>query len=180
MAQLICLEQIATHIPSIVEMSGHSMFQYGDYGDCVETQGLNYNLVELGYGGVNVGIFMGVCLPQFCSPEIITSALDALFKKAQLPYEIYDVQSHIQDYQFPYTPLFYITVIIMVILACLVLLATLNHKKESKYLKCFALQETLGVLKRRESDLNVFNGVRSFAMMWVILGHTFLYSLGGT
>lgn len=32
---------------------------------------------------------------------------------------------------------------------------------------------------KQGSDLNIFNGIRSLAMMWVVIGHTFLNTAGG-
>ena len=134
-------------------MSGHSVFQYGDYPDCIDTQGFNYNLVEFGISGADTGIFLGMCLPQICTADIIRLALDGLLKKDQLPFQVYGVKSHIQYYQFAFTPLFFVTIVVMMSLVSLVLIATLSNKKGLKYLKCFALQETLKVLNRRELSL---------------------------
>jgi hypothetical protein len=69
----------------------------------------------------------------------------------------------------------------MIVLGTMVLLGTITYKSRSGYFKAFALQKNTEILiSRKESDLNIFNGIRALSMMWVILGHTFLNSLTGT
>jgi hypothetical protein len=98
----------------------------------------------------------------------------------QLPFGIFEVEADIQDYTYPKDFLFFFTVFLVVALMLLVVIATLNYNKESKYLKCFSLQQSFKALEIREgSELNVFNGIRSLAMTWVVLGHTYLNTAGG-
>jgi hypothetical protein len=58
----------------------------------------------------------------------------------QLPFNVLNIDSDIQDYSFPYTPLFYITAAILLILTLLVLFSTFLYRNKQKYLKSFALQ----------------------------------------
>jgi hypothetical protein len=49
-----------------------------------------------------------------------------------------------------------------------------------RMLRGFSLRQTLKIFKYNDkSDLNVFNGIRSLAMMWVIFGHYYLNSSTG-
>ena len=74
--------------------------QYGDYKDCIDMHGYNYNLVEFGIGKTNAGLYMGLCLPKQCTSKIIKSSLQKVLEKMEVPYSIYDVQSDIQNYHF--------------------------------------------------------------------------------
>lgn len=86
------------------------------------------------------------------------------------PYNVYDIYDHIQDYQAPFNWVFYLTVIILTSLVGVTLYATL-FKPKIKLIKAVSLRETLKIFKNKDSDLNIFNGVRAIAMMWVVFGH---------
>jgi len=93
---------------------------------------------------------------------------------------IFGIDSDIQDYEYPSSFLFYFIVVLIVALLLLVFLATVNYKNGAEYLKSFSLQQSMKAMEMKDgSDLNVFNGIRSLSMVWVVLGHTFLNTLGG-
>jgi len=61
-----------------------------------------------------------------------------------------------------------------------VFLATVNYKNGAEYLKSFSLQQSMKAMEMKDgSDLNVFNGIRSLSMVWVVLGHAFLNTAVG-
>lgn len=140
MAEALCLGKIMTHLPKILEESSHYFFQFGRYKDCIDTPSMNYNLIYLGIGEQNSGLYFGLCLPSQCTSKIIKTSLDKAFEMTQLPFNVLNIDSDIQDYSFPYTPLFYITAAILLILTLLVLFSTFLYRNKQKYLKSFALQ----------------------------------------
>ena len=75
MTQLLCSSLILTHIPQIIQHSGHSFFQYGDYGGCIDTPGFNYNFLDFGLNTADLGYTIGLCLPKQCTTPIIKQIL---------------------------------------------------------------------------------------------------------
>lgn len=96
----------------------------------------------------------------------------------QAPYSIHAIFNDIQDYQFPFNWVFYTTIAILSLLAVVTLYATLS-KSNYKMIQSVSLQETMKVFKSKDSDLNVFNGVRALAMMWVVFGHYYFNTVTG-
>lgn len=47
-SSLLCFSHIMTHLPTIGSTSGHFLFQFGKYQECLDTPSFNYNLVGLG------------------------------------------------------------------------------------------------------------------------------------
>jgi hypothetical protein len=67
---------------------------------------------------------------------------------AQLPLEAKSVQVHLEDFTYPFTWPFFLTFTILVVLAALVLVATLSSKsRENKILSGFSIQETTKMFK---------------------------------
>lgn len=95
MAELFCLDKISSHLPGILQESGHYLFQYGRYEECLERQAFNYNLISLGVGDQDLGIFIGMCLPKVCSSTIIQKSLNKAFQAAKAPFSVISVQSDI-------------------------------------------------------------------------------------
>jgi hypothetical protein len=61
----------------------------------------------------------------------------------------------------------------------LVIFTTITKHKNK--LSMFSLQESAKVFKRNpNSNLNVLNGVRSLAMMWVVIGHSYSFGISGS
>ncbi len=52
-------------------------------------------------------------------------------------------------------------------------------KSKANMIKAISLQESMKIFKTKDSDLNVFNGVRSIAMMWVVFGHYYFNTITG-
>lgn len=74
----------------------------------------------------------------------------------------------------------YLTIMIMTALLALIFAATVrkSSKKEEIVLGCFNLAENMKHFKIRSNEnLNVWDGVRGVAMMWVIIGHCYFFSL---
>ena len=124
----------------------------------------------LGAGDVNAGFYGGFCLPKSCTPEIIQPQIDFALAQIGFPYNVYAIYDHIQDYQSPFNWVFYLTIIILSLLVGVTLYATL-FKSKIKLIRAVSLRETLKMFKNKNSDLNIFNGVRAIAMMWVVFGH---------
>ena len=95
----------------------------------------------------NPGLFVGLCLPNQCTTSIINQTLGIFFSSAKLPYKVDSIQSNIQDFDFGYSPLFYITIIILAIFLLLTLTATVLYRKNIGHLKKFAFQETVKVFE---------------------------------
>lgn len=174
-----CLAKITTNLLTFLKESGHFVFQNGQYEDCLETQGFSYTNVQLGIGDVNYGLYMGLCLPEECTENITKSLLDGVMKAVGLPYNVVAISQHIQDYSFPINWVFYITILILLgFIALLVVGSMLGDK--IRILRGFHAGQTLKIFKYNDkSDLNVFNGIRSLAMMWVVFGHYYLNSATG-
>ena len=75
--------------------------------------------------------------------------LEFFFSSAKLPYKVDSIQSNIQDFNFGYSPLFYITVITLAIFLLLALTATVLYQKNIEHFKKFAFQETVKVFESK-------------------------------
>lgn len=80
-----------------------------------------------------------------------------------------------QDFNPAYGPAFYITVVLLSIFALCVIVSTAFSKLAKKVhpLGAFSLRKSLHIFEYREHKFNVFNGIKSLCMMWVILGHMY-------
>jgi uncharacterized membrane protein len=96
--------------------------------------------------------------------------MDGAMALIGVPYTVGRVIDDVQDYEYPLTWVFYIMAIILTACVGATLFATFTRSKQ-RLLKGIALQESLKIFKTKESDLNILNGVRSLAMMWVVFGH---------
>jgi hypothetical protein len=148
----------------------------GQYYDCLETPGFNYNLVLLAYEGASTGIFGGLCLPQACTQSIIKEELDTALTLLGMPYRVGLIMDDVQDYRYPFTWVFYLTAIILLAMFSLTIYATFANSKK-KMIKAISLKESWKIFNTRDSDLNIFNGVRALAMMWVVFGHYYFNSV---
>jgi len=82
-------------------------------------------------------------------------------------------------YVFSYDWVFYLTLAIILTLVLTVAVASLRKERKG-WMKAFSLQENWALLTaKKESDMNVLNGVRVMTMMWVVMGNTFINSLIG-
>jgi hypothetical protein len=122
---------------------------------------------------------MGLCLPQQCQIPLIKSSIDTILTQMQIPLAVSSINNETYNYQYEFSFAFYLTAIITIVSFLLVILATLKPKLTQ--ISMFSIKESKKIFKHHpESDLNVLNGVRSISMIWVVLGHCFLYALGGS
>lgn len=72
------------------------------------------------------------------------------------------------------------TITFMAFLLSLVLVSTFSKTvRTHKYLSAFSLQSSMKTYKYHTGGrLNVLNGVRALAMMWVVFGHVYSLVLG--
>ena len=76
-----------------------------------------------------------------------------------------------QDYQADYDWTFYL---LMAFLGILVFLAIFTcFFKKSNVLHAFDMRKALDIFVYRKNSLNVFNGIKSICMLWVIFGHQY-------
>lgn len=80
-----------------------------------------------------------------------------------------------QDFSPEYGPAFYITVVLLSIFALCVIIATTFSKLSKKVhaIGAFSLKKSMHIFEYKEHKFNVFNGIKSLCMMWVILGHMY-------
>lgn len=136
-------------------------------------------MIEFDVMHLTKGITMGICLPKQCSNRLVTTVLTEAFKLSGTPIYIYRVVTDPQNYQFPYHWTFYLTLLILLLLAGMVAVASLRKRREG-WLKGFSIQDNMSLLlAKRESNLRVFDGVRVLTLMWVIMGNTFINSIIG-
>jgi peptidoglycan/LPS O-acetylase OafA/YrhL len=87
---------------------------------------------------------------------------------------------------FPLTWVSYLTIFILLALGVLVLTATIrgygrkDTDKNNKWMECFNVVPNLNYFSIRKGEtLNAWDGVRSLAMMWVVIGHVYSNFLAG-
>jgi len=114
-----------------MQYSGHSLNDLGLYGMCKKNAPRNYLLLEFLTGSVNVpdgsfGLYVGLCLPSYCSREFLQNETDAaldLIRELKIK-QIPDVDAKFID---PFDPKYevhhgfwlYFTIIIILILIIL-------------------------------------------------------------
>lgn len=99
-------------------------------------------MVELGAGGTDAGLGMGVCVPRSCDDSMVKQGLDTVLVMANSTFDVFSVDSHISDYHVDLDWLSYITIII---LASLLLLAIYSSIRGIKGKKQHALIEAFDV-----------------------------------
>jgi hypothetical protein len=128
-------------------------------------------------------MYVGVCMPRACNDTAIEQSVNGILRRLNSTFDIYSINSHIQDYQVDMDWFSYLTIVIMAAFALAVLWASLRNLKEKKsphrLLDAFDLGSNMSHFKiRQNEDLNIFDGVRAIAMMWVVIGHVFSFYLG--
>ncbi|CAH2076889.1 unnamed protein product, partial [Iphiclides podalirius] len=133
----------------------------------------------------NINLGLAICVPESCTPR---EAVDALF----INLTIYNLNLEEQFCRLPndkpWVPSDYIAIIIFSTILFLVILSTCYDvwysiilKKETNRIKtiysCFSVYTNtrrLVTFKPGADPLHCIDGIRSLAMLWVVLGHTFL------
>jgi len=96
------------------------MFSFGHYEDCLDTPEFSYNLLTLGIGESSSGMYIGMCLPKSCTHDIASAAISQALAALQLPFNVFSLETTIQDYQFPYTWVFILVCLILCLFTLLV------------------------------------------------------------
>jgi len=97
----------------------------------------------------------------------------------QMPLKVSSINNKVQDYRYPFNWVFYLLLVLTIAIMFLVLYSTFKKKKNK--LDMFIIQESMKIFKRNpNSNLNALNGVRSLAMMWVIIGHSYSFGITGS
>jgi hypothetical protein len=138
---------------------------------------MKYALISLGNRGHDAGVFVGLCLPKQCGDQVISASIDSALTSLGIPLSVFSVDSDIEHYTSPMTWASYLTIFILLTAFLLTIIATIHRsskKDGSKILGSFDVTANMKHFKVREKeDLNVWDGVRALAMMWVVVGHCF-------
>lgn len=79
-----------------------------------------------------------------------------------------------QIYNPPFTFYFFLTVIVLALIALLTVIFSIGHKlTKNQILNSFTVQNNIKAFSHKAHNFNIFNGIKSLCMFWVILGHTF-------
>ena len=81
--------------------------------------------------------------------------------------------------EYEYSWLFYATMLFFFGIIVLYLNSSYFKNQQSGIImKSFNIKENMKIFEYKPSHLNTLNGIRSLAMVWVILGHAFVFGLG--
>lgn len=97
------------------------------------------------------------------------------------PLAVGSIDRNPQDYTFETLPWFYFTVTFLLLLLVLSVISVFwayRQKKEKyagleKVLQCFNFTESMKIFVYKSNYLNIFNGIKTICMLWVIFGHQF-------
>lgn len=97
-----------------------------------------------------------------------------------MPLAVGNIDVNPQSQNFETLGWFYFTLVFLSILVILGLVSTfLGRKKKDKYngidkvIQCFSIKESMKIFNYKINYLNIFNGIKTICMLWVILGHLF-------
>ena len=97
-----------------------------------------------------------------------------------MPLAVGNVEVNPQDMDFAYSGWFYFTMVLIGLLVLMAFIGTAFYQKKreswgavAKVVQSFNLKESVKIFKYKQSYLNVFNGIKTICMMWVVMGHLF-------
>jgi peptidoglycan/LPS O-acetylase OafA/YrhL len=132
----------------------------------------------------------GLCIPSVCSIDNIqTSLRNIMSNYIPLPSSYQNEKlftSTCGDYTFSWTSGTSIMIVICALVFLLTCIGTFLPKtyqniKLYQIFYCFSLQENLKFLLKppRGKTFDVFDGMRTFSILWVLFGHTFVFTMMG-
>lgn len=185
---------------NILFNSGLVVNKFGRYLQCKSLKDFYYLTVALKYNAAMV-MRINLCLPQNCSLSYMAQFRPAIanFLKPYLPFKIdrnniimMDIIKENQRLS-KFEPLgwFYLIFALVWVFALLVMTALYHWKvmepKDDelslgkKVMRCFSLQHCFAGLisskNKYDENLNVLDGIRVLAMLWILFGHAFLSAL---
>lgn len=136
----------------------------------------------------------GICVPATCSTKEIEISLNKLFltKGGIIPstYTNKLFTSTCGDYSYPKTTGTIVMICLCCLLIFLLIIGTFIHIYKNSLdgiiytiCKCFSLKKNFNSLlsfsPTKEGSFDCFNGIRVFSILWVIFGHTFVFTMTG-
>jgi len=188
-----------------LQFSGKGIQQYGNYHACENSNNMTYFIINIIMPPMPMPIgAIGACFPSVCNSQTLAPALQdyftkilGLFSSKQIIFLAVDLKSFhavLNDTSNG----FYTAIYILIIYLIIVFIATArkflvvwvqvknNKNNDSKamiILDCFNLKDNVENLMKNEnridSKLNIFQFVRCLIMLWVIIGHSFVFSVFG-
>lgn len=125
-------------------------------------------------------IFFGACLPSSCSNYTIQATMNKIFDSIRFPLEVKQAHNHINQFSYPFSWAFFLTIFILCALLTIVIVSTFfKNVRKNKIIEVFSIQQTNKIFTYKPgSRLNVLNGIRTLAMLWVIFGHEMSLPVG--
>ena len=123
--------------------------------------------------------FIGACLPDSCTRAELKTVVSQLLKNTK-EVLLYDIVDDFSDH-YSYGWTFYLTVaLLLLFISSTIYSSWLNVKsKDNWFLGSFNGRENMKIFTYRKNELNVWNGIRSISMFWVIIGHVYLQGFQG-
>ena len=89
------------------------------------------------------------------------------------------INNDIQNYEYPYDWVFFFTFFLISLFLFLFLLASFVESLGTHpFFGAFSLQKNSKIFSYKPNKLNVLNGIRSLAMLWVLMGHEYTVPFG--
>ena len=133
---------------------------------------MDYNEILLAPKGETVDKIGGaLCLPVSCSADMIKNGFNYVLDKEKIPLQVLSVVNKIGEYSYPFDLSFYVTVLLLTVLLVLVLVSSCSSQfGNHRYFGVFSIKRSWKNFSYHEGkSLNVLNGVKSLAFMWMLL-----------
>lgn len=158
----------------------------GSHDACTEIPNYQYCSVMVG----NQPFWSyGICIPNVCSTdEIISSFEQILQNEGKLESTVHKnslFTSTCGDFSYSWTYGTTIMVTLCFLILLLIIVGTIMDYKqqnsEKTILKSFSLITNIHSLlaPMRHETFDIFDGIRTFSILWVIFGHTFVFKMMG-